>query len=358
MSNKSTKKSNKEKEVKKTKVKIEEKSSKKKKESSEKSKDEKRNNATLSAKLQFNVKVTQRWLKKFFDNERYYVVKKVKNEEEKDDKKKTKKVKDVKNTKKPKEGTEEEEKNESYMTKVKILYAHFAITAADQVMCLHLVNVAGKKSKKGEAGLYTITEDNMLDAIKDDRDMKYTFSRYLDNYASQDDYTSQMNMKKEDVTNFIEKFSPSGGNVKIDQGAFNVLMFVMYKNRIQLIETAFHMVVFAGKSSVNDKAVMQSIKTIHVGDLANTMYKKVEDTSKIVRHLNIESTDSDEKKGSKDSSDEKNSKDSDGPKKKNGKSVKKRESSDSESDKSESDGGTDSEGEESRNESEEESDSS
>lgn len=231
------------------------------------------NKATAFAKLYFNVKSTQKWLVEYY--KRYTIDRKKKDEDKGDD------------------------------NRVKILNAHFALTAADQVICLSLVNLAADKSKKAAAGLYTITEENMIDNIKLDKDFNYTFLRFLDMYSPQENYAPQMGLTKDTVMKFIETYAFSGGNsnVNLDNQAFNVLMYIMLKNRIMLAENAFQMTSYAHKSSVDDRAIMYSLKTVYTGQLLQRMHKKVEDVSRRVRGIKAEKEESEEapqKKGSKE----------------------------------------------------------
>ena len=228
--------------------------------------------------------------------------------------------------------------------------AHFALTAADQVVCLALVNLAGAKSKKGEANMWTLTEDNMIDNVKLDKDFNFTFGKYLDSYSTNENYGSQMGLTRDNVTKFIELYAFSGGNsnINIEKQAYNFLMYIMLKNRIQLAESAFQMAVYAGKSSVSDKGILLSTKVMFTGALGKSMHKKIEDVSNRVRRLEKE------KKGSEDSeSKEKDAGDKKSSKKKEEKKSKKDEKSDEELDEE----SEESENEKSEEESEEESDS-
>lgn len=290
------------------------------------------NKATAFAKLVLNVKSCQKWMNEYY--ERYTIEKKKKEKkEDKEDKKKTSK----------KDESDDEEEHEQKDNRVRILNAHFALTAADQVVCLTLVNLALERAKKKDAGLHTISEENMMDIVKLDKDFSFAFGRYLSTYSTNDNYYVQMGFAKNEVNQFIESYASGGGitNIKVEPQALNFLMYIMLKNRIQLVESAFQMAVYAGKSSVTDKAILLSIKTVHVGGLQKAIYKKVEDVSTIVRGLGKESSDNDSKDGSKKGSkDKKSSKkgSNDAEKKKDKKKSKKDESDDEkESDEEKSD---------------------
>jgi hypothetical protein len=247
------------------------------------------NKATAYAKLVFNVKNSQTWLKNHL--KRHKIVRKQKDGKDNDD-----------------DG------------KVKIFNAHFALTATDQVICLSLVNLASNKATKAAAGMYEITEEQMMDNINLDRDFTFTFGKYLVHYDSHENYTSQLNILRSTVNKFIETYAFNGGNsnVSLTDEAFNLLMFIMLKNRIMLTETAFQMSQYAGKSSVDDRAILHSIKCHYTGNLYRAVYKKAEEVSRIVRGLKKEKEEDDDlnKSAKKPSNDNDNDKDKDKDKEK------------------------------------------
>jgi len=156
--------------------------------------------------------------------------------------------------------------------------------------------------------LYEITEEQVLDNVKLNKDFNYTFGRFLDNYDNHENYAPQMGLARDAVTKFIETFAFNGGNsnVSLTDEAFNLLMFVMLKNRILLAETAFQMSQYAKKSSVDDRAILHAIKCHYSGTLFQTVYKKTEEVSRVIRRINKEAEEEEKansKKGSKDSSD-------------------------------------------------------
>jgi len=270
---KTTEKKKSDKDKKPTKVKIDDKSAKKKdsskkgdsKKSGKKSdKDRKSkfadvdkgdtaNKATAFAKLHFNVISTQKWLAAYY--KKYKIERKKKTDASDDDEKDN---------------------------RVRILNAHFAMTATDQVICSTLVTAAHSSSKKESAGLYTITEENMINTVKLSKDLHFTFGRFLDSYDTDGNYCPQLQLKKEEVTKFIETYGVTGGgntSIYLDSGAFNFLMYIIYRNRVLLAESAFQMSQYAKKSSVDDRAILFSLRTIYCGNLLKTMFSKVDEVS-------------------------------------------------------------------------------
>lgn len=224
---------------------------------------------TAFVKLHFNVNLTKKWMRQFYDKDSYKVKRKIKKDDESD---------------KPLE------------IKVKLTNAHYAITASEEALCMKLVNIAFEKSKKGTAGLYTITLENMTDSVRLNKDFNYTFGKFLDNYDSHDNYESQLGLPKKSIMNFIDKFAFDGGNtsVTLDQGSYNLMMYLLIKNRNLLCDSAFQKTIYAKKTSVDDRGIMFSLKDVYTGELYKSLFKKVESVYNIVRHLTADKADKDD----------------------------------------------------------------
>jgi hypothetical protein len=178
-----------------------------------------------------------------------------------------------------------ESKSEDKSDNVKIFGSHSMLTAADQVVCLLLVNLSAGRAKKETAGIYKITEDLMIDSIRLNKDFNFVFGRFLDTYDSQQNYEAQLLLPRKIVTKFYEKYAFDGGNsnINLSDDAYNFLMYVMLKNRIMLVETAFYMSQYAKKTSVDDRAILYAVKSHYVGELGKSMFKKLEEVSRMLR---------------------------------------------------------------------------
>jgi hypothetical protein len=264
-----------------------------------------------SIKSYVNTTTTKTWMKDFCD--RFPLVRKKKKDE-------TKEEKDEKDKIKPRIG---------------ITRSHCVMSAIDQLMIITLVNIAEQKTKKALADLYTITEEILIDVIRLNRDYNYVFGKYLDNYNSKENYSSQLKIDKKNFKNILNNLAFDGkSNVDVDKSGENFIMYIVLNNRIMLTETAFHMVQYAKKMCIDDKALSQAIKILYVGNMAKIFLKKVEDVMNVI---------TEEKESKKDESSVDKKKDD---KKKGSKKLKDKDTSDSsesseselsESDKSESD---------------------
>lgn len=298
-------------------------------------KDDEPNKATALGGLKLNVKTVQKWLKEYYT--RYPIEKKKKEVKEKENNKSDKDDSDKNNNEEKKEKKVKKVKDPNDPQYVNILNAQYAISAADHVLCILLVNLASEKSKKLTAGMYTITEENMVNSVKMDKDLNYTFGKFLDNYDTLETYAPQLKgfdgVGKKTVIHYITSHAFSGGNTNfhLEEGAYNFLMFILLKNRILLAEAAFYMTRYNSRSSVSDKAVICSTNIVYIGNLKKTIMKKMETVSASIRGIKTSDMDDNSRKGSKDSKDSKESKDGKKPQKKSTKDNKKDTESESES---------------------------
>jgi hypothetical protein len=176
---------------------------------------------------------------------------------------------------------------------IKVLNGHFSIGATDHVLCLAIANLVASHSKKSTASLNTITEENIINSVRLDNDFSSTFGKFLDKYDSHETYGSQLNLNKKDVLDYISTHGFLGGSnsFHFESGAYNFLTFLMLKNRILLTETSVQLALYANKKSVDDRAILFALKTVYTGKLFQSLYKRVEEISHLVRGLKSDKDD-------------------------------------------------------------------
>jgi hypothetical protein len=280
------------------------------------------NTRTRTAGLTFNVNSTGKWLAKYYTDHHdaaYIEVMqkkyderqlKKKSSDKKPDKKDAKNKKDKKDAKSKSES--EEVKDTSLKVKPTFRECQTAITIVEEVLCLALLGLAGDKAKKEKSGLYTITDENLMDGIKLNSDYYHTFSRCLAKYDSGQTYSSSLNLSEPVVTKFIEEFGFTGGNthIRLSSGAYNFLMYILLKNRILLADTAYQIMMHGKKYSIGYKCIETSVNIHYTGTLKNMLVKKLDEKRKLVfkekpsDESDSGSTKSDDKKG-KDKKDDK-----------------------------------------------------
>lgn len=221
-----------------------------------------------------------------------------------------------------------------------------ALTGVDEVLTSKLVNAAGERALKGVNGLIKISEENMMDSVKLNKELKAMFEHHLDSYDNSQQYQTDVQISKADLTRYVETKCLNGNSaVTLDSGAQNFLMFVIRKSRIMLTETAFQISQCYSKTSLNERGILYAIKIVFPpGELQKAVFKKAENASTRVKSKDTKRKDKSDKEDegkNKDKSTKKDSKSS--STKKDTKSNKKNNNgkeSDSESD-NESDKGSD-----------------
>ena len=245
------------------------------------------NNDTEEAGLFFNVNTNKNWMKEFYSVGHEVTIK------EKD--------------------KNEEDKYNKVQKPAKLAFKpHWCLAATDQVICTLIVNAAVKRSSKGVDGLYTVTETNVVDGLKDDRDLRFAFLRNLDFFDRRNVYTGNLKMTSKNIGEFIEKYCAHGAsNVHADGSAINIIAFLMLENRKVLADTAYMMVLHSKGTSVSDKSILYATQCVYNGtSFANDLYVKVGDVSSKARKDNKNKTDVDsEDKPVKTSSSKKTKKD-------------------------------------------------
>lgn len=278
------------------------------------------NKDTEKANLHFNVKTTNKWLKEYFSS--YTVERKKKNNDNDGDNKKTKK---------------EEEDQEIKNNSIKMNGAQYALTAVDEVLCVEMANLAFGKTTKDKAGLYLIKEDLLLDSMKLNKDFAFSFGKFFDSYSSKEKYGKQLSIEKKDVLKLLETCAFSGGNtsVNLDDSAYNLMMYVVLKNRILVAETTYQMLLYSKKASIDGRAVIHSVRAIYCGttELHKTLSRKAEATNALIKGEKAkEGTEDGESKKGSDGLEKKSSKKDTKDTKDAKKNAKTKDASDSESD--------------------------
>jgi len=191
---------------------------------------------------------------------------------------------------------------EKETSKVRIRKAHYVLSGVDEVLCGELAAKSVQRSEKGSAGLYRVTQKNVEDAVLSSPELRFTLERFLAGFTSDCEYfpmidISKKNENKEIITKYMEK-AAGGSIVQFETQAFNIIMYLMLKNRVQVAETAFEMSQYAKKASVDDFAILHAVKTVYTGELLKAMMKRTEDISNIARSIVKEKDDESTKDGS------------------------------------------------------------
>ena len=106
-------------------------------------------------------------------------------------------------------------------------------------------------------------------------------------------------MSKSDVTKYIE--SHVGDNIQLEAKAYNLLCYLLLKYSVQLTRTAHHLMTYAGKKTLEPKALRTAV-LIHTPEtIANTIVMKLDDATSNSSNEDDDEEDEDEEKSEKDS---------------------------------------------------------
>jgi len=203
----------------------------------------KKNKNTDKCGLVFNVNNTKKWMKKYF--ERVY-----------------------------------EDTNT-----IKVSNAHFTLSATDEILCIKFSLYACKRAVDSEPvnGLYELTLNNIRDSIRLNADLNYTFERLLCKYDNGQDYLSEMNIKKQEIIEFIEKYAFNGSNINIGKDALNFIMFIMLQNRIMLMNTIYNLVNYKKSKTISENAIAYAVQINYINELSKDLVRKVNEVTQIVK---------------------------------------------------------------------------
>ena len=224
----------------------------------------KMNKNTLKANLRLDVNTRARWIASYLKNNKLKVL----------------------FTKK-----ESDETKTTYEDFPNISGSQFAITAVEQTLLSSVINIAFKKTTKTKEGLYNITDNIIIDSVNLDNSLSKIFSKELMQgaYDSSTDYVKLLEInKKDEIVQFIEKYACDSTKVHIDDSGMNFLMYLLQENRKKLIHTAYCMLCFAGKKTINFRAIEFSVRVhySHCKSLCDLFLKKLDEVSTLVDEAN------------------------------------------------------------------------
>ncbi len=194
----------------------------------------KHNAATDKAGLSFNVNTTKNWIKKQFD-----VV---------------------------------------GMETPKFHGAHVALTAVVESLLMSVLSHVNSHLPKDKSSLYKITLPALSYPLQLDSDYSKLFKDSFTTFDGDTNYTDQFWMSKSDVNSFIE--SHFGDNIQLEAKAYNMLSYLLLKYAVQLTRTSGHLMTYAGKKTLEPKAIRTAV-LIHTPEtVANTIVMKLDDAVK------------------------------------------------------------------------------
>ncbi len=193
--------------------------------------------------------------------------------------------------------------------------AHVGLTAIVESLLMSVLNHVNSHLPKDKSSLYKITLPALSVPLQLDVDFAKLFKDSVASFDVDTNYTEQFWMSKSDVNSFIE--SHFGDNIQLEAKAYNMLCYLLLKYAVTITKTSHHLMTYAGKKTLEPKALRAAV-LIHTPDtVSNTIIMKLDDA---ISQFSESGEDEDEGEGNEESSDKS---------KKNPKESKKKEVSES-----------------------------
>ena len=190
--------------------------------------------------------------------------------------------------------------------------AHIGLTAIIESLLMSVLNHVNSQLPKDKSSLYKITLPVLSYNLQLDDNFGKLFRESFGSYDADTNYAEQFWMSKSDVTSYIE--SHYGDNIQLDVKAYNQLAYLLMRYAIMITKTSYHLMSYAGKKTLEPKALRAAV-LIHTPEtVSNTILMKLDDAVKNTDSEDGEDDETDEKvekaekKSSKDAKESKDSK--------------------------------------------------
>jgi hypothetical protein len=181
--------------------------------------------------------------------------------------------------------------------------AHIGLTAIIESLLMSVLNHVNSQLPKDKSSLYKITLPVLSYNLQLDDNFGKLFRESFSTYNADTNYAEHFWMSKTDVTSFIE--SHWSDNIQLDVKAYNQLAYLLMRYAIVITKTAYHMMSYAGKKTLEPKALRAAV-LIHTPEtIANSILIKLDDAVKNTESEDGEEDESEEKEEEKSSKDTK-----------------------------------------------------
>jgi hypothetical protein len=224
------------------------------------------NNATRRAGLRLDVMGRRKWLQDFYETQKMLV-----------------------------EYVTDKEKKTTESKVPRVSGGQYAITAVEQVLTSELMTRAYKRAQKTTEGLYSVNHEVLLQTIQLTPELNAVFGSQLSGYNKKTGYVGLMRVKEfnhevdgkkektDEFRNFTEKWACDNKHIELTDDGMNFLMYLLHVNRTALSEGSFWMVKYAGKKTVDARAVEMAARTyyLNAGELCLAICKKLGEVSTV-----------------------------------------------------------------------------
>ena len=158
---------------------------------------------------------------------------------------------------------------------VKFSGGHIVLTAINETLWRYLIEQALKEVAKDNAGLYTLTRPSVRNTVLLNPDLNLFFGSRFEQYDQDMKYGSQYCITHKVITQFIN--DECGKNVNYDDHTYHLLVFLLLKASSMLTNAAYKMMQYAGRKSIDDRAVLTALELYFGGDLLHLLRVRAEE---------------------------------------------------------------------------------
>jgi hypothetical protein len=156
--------------------------------------------------------------------------------------------------------------------------SHIALTAMNEKLCYIILEKVIERVTKDKTGIYNIKYQDLSDIIKIEPNLRRNLYVYLDVYDSTLNYKDQYCIDEKIIKKYIDKvFSAS---IDITNDAFNLLVFLLLKSCIRIVDTAFIMIRYANRRSLNPNVILECVSVHFVGVLEHLLRMRIDEAIK------------------------------------------------------------------------------
>lgn len=168
--------------------------------------------------------------------------------------------------------------NNGTPTLPKLSGSHIALTALNEKLCYMILEKVVERLTKDKTGIYNIRYQDLADVIKIEPNLRRNLFVYLDVYDSTLNYKDQYCIDEKIIKKYIDKvFSAS---IDITNDAFNFLVYLLLKTCVRIVDTAFIMIRYANRRSLNPNVILECTSVHFSGVMEHLLRMRIDEAIK------------------------------------------------------------------------------
>ena len=149
------------------------------------------------------------------------------------------------------------------------------LTSFNEILCKYIIEQALSDVGKDSAGLYTLTRPVLRNTVLLNNELAVFFQGRFDKYDQEMKYGSQYCINQKIMTSFINE--NCGKNINYDDNTYHMIIFLLLKASSVITTTAFKMMQYAKRKTLDENAVITAIDIYFTGELGHRLHIKAEE---------------------------------------------------------------------------------